>query len=133
MNRLRLGRHHKDLVYVQDGPEPSNDDRRLGVFSTERDAVMVVQWGNFFAGALALSEYEEDNPTAFREALTFWTEKLARLDAAIANGQRARHLGVRHIAEHLRTERRHLAMLLWKLGVDVPDLPETLTEEETTS
>lgn len=126
MKRLRLGRHHDDLVYVQNGDEPSNDDRRLGVFSTDRDAAMVVQWGNFFAGSLELSEYEEANPTAFNEAREFWAAELTRLDEAI---RRTRGTRWRSTEAGLRVRRRHLALLLSKLGVDVTEEPEKRTEE----
>lgn len=126
MKRLRLGRHHADLVYVQNGDEPSNDDRRLGVFSTDRDAAMVVQWGNFFAGSPELSEYERAHAEAFPEARDFWTARLGELDRTISSCTWFE----RSLCDGLRTERRHLALLLFKLGADVADpLPEKRTEE----
>lgn len=32
MAEYRLGRHHKDTVYLQIGAEPSDQDRRIAIF-----------------------------------------------------------------------------------------------------
>lgn len=122
MKRLRLGRHHNDLVYVQQGDEPSDDDRRFGVFSTPEDAAMVVGWGNHLAGLnRTAAEWASGD---VERAIAHWSAQLARLDRVIAEGSASQFPGVVAAARLRIPDRQHLAVLLRTLGVDVPDLQE---------
>lgn len=44
--KLRLGRHNKQLVYVQNGTEPSNDDPLMAVCMNPDLAALVVETFN---------------------------------------------------------------------------------------
>lgn len=123
MKRLRLGRHHKDLVYIQEGEQPSNDDRRLAVFTTERDAAMVVGWSTHFWNTFRVSEHWERGEVD--AAKDYWLEQLVALDRLIATNDDERFpIHRRMTEERLKPKRAHLAVLLRTLGVDVPEAPE---------
>jgi hypothetical protein len=96
-----------------EGDEPSDNDEMIAVCMNEHLASAIITMVNRRAVG-----------NAAEEALEYWREKLARLDAMIAGGEDSPYPGIRAAAELRRPDRHHLAVLLRTLGVDVPEKEE---------